>query len=73
MYIKEKPICTQSFGCQCEKLHLVNCKKGLSVIAINWTRENKKALATIIPTSYWKKLKNMTKFDEYDSQAAHRY
>ena len=62
----------QSFGCQCEKLHVVNCKNGLSVIAINWTRGNKKALATIIPTSYWEKLRNMTNFDEYDIQAAHK-
>ncbi len=44
----------------------------MSVIAINWTRGNKKALATIIPTSYWERLRNMTKFDEYDIQAAHK-
>ena len=72
IYIKEKPVCNQSFGCQCEKLHLANCKNGLSVIAINWIRGNKKALATIIPTNYWEKLRNMSKFDMYDIQAAHR-
>lgn len=71
-YIKQKPICNQSFGCQCEKLHMANCKNGLSVIAINWTRGNKKALATIIPTNYWDKLRNINKFDQFDIQAAHR-
>ena len=71
-YIKQKPICNQSFGCQCEKLHLANCKNGLSVVAINWTRGNKKALATIIPTNYWDKLRNIHKFDQFDIQAAHR-
>ena len=60
IYIKQKQICLQSFGCQCEKLRVVSGKNGLSVIAINWTRGNKKALATIIPTSYWEKLRSMT-------------
>ncbi len=71
-YIKQKPICDQSYGCQCEKLHVANCKNGHSVIAINWTRGNKRALATIVPTNYWEKLRNMQKFDQFDIQAAHR-
>jgi len=72
IYIKQKQICLQSFGCQCDNLHVANSKNGLSVIAINWTRGNKKALATIIPTCYWQKLRNMPKFDEHDIQAAHK-
>jgi hypothetical protein len=36
----------------CEKLHTVNCKNGMTIIAIGWTRGNKKALATILPTNY---------------------
>jgi hypothetical protein len=72
IYIKQKQICLQSFGCQCDNLHVANSKNGLSVIAINWTRGNKKALATIIPTCYWQKLRNMSKFDEHDIQAAHK-
>ena len=44
----------------------------MSVIAINWSRGNKKALATIIPTVYWERLRNMPKFDLYDIQAAHK-
>jgi intergrase/recombinase len=72
VYIRTRPICNQSFGCQCEKLHVANCRNGLSVIAINWIRGNKKALATVIPTVYWEKLRNMPKFDQYDIQAAHK-
>jgi hypothetical protein len=72
IYIRQKQICLQSFGCQCDNLHVANSKNGLSVIAINWTRGNKKALATIIPTCYWQKLRNMPKFDEHDIQAAHK-
>ena len=72
-YIKQKEVCKQSFGCQCDKLHVVSCNNGLSVIAINWTRGLKKALATIIPTQYWEKLKkNLQRFDYYDIQAAHK-
>lgn len=71
-YVKEKVICEQSFGCQCDKLHVVKCKNALSVIAINWTRGQKKALATIIPTYYWDRLRSMTRFDYYDMQAAHK-
>ncbi len=71
-YIKEKVICEQSFGCQCDKLHVVKCGNGLSVIAINWTRGQKRALATIIPTDYWDRLRSMARFDYYDMQAAHK-
>ena len=72
IYIRQKQICSQSFGCQCDNLHVASSKNGLSVIAINWTRGNKKALATIIPTSYWEKLRSLPKFDEHDIQAAHK-
>jgi hypothetical protein len=55
IYIRQKQICLQSFGCRCEKLHVVNCKNGMTIIAIGWTRGNKKALVTILPTKYWEK------------------
>ncbi|MFB5600071.1 MAG: hypothetical protein ACE5SW_07590 [Nitrososphaeraceae archaeon] len=71
-YIKQKEICSQSFGCQCDKLHVAFCNNGLCVIAINWTRGQKKALATILPTQYWEKLRNLQRFDYYDIQAAHK-
>jgi hypothetical protein len=35
IYIKQRQISLKSFGCQSEKFHVVNCKNGLSVIAIN--------------------------------------
>ena len=73
LYIREKPICIQAYGCDCEKLHVVNCNSnGMTVIAIGWSRGNKKAIATILPTKYWDKLRNTSKFDNYDIQAAHR-
>ena len=38
-------------------------KMVLTIIAIGWTRGNKKALATIIPTQYWEKFRALQKFD----------
>jgi hypothetical protein len=29
----------------------------MTIIAIGWTRGNKKALATIMPSKYWEKLR----------------
>ena len=58
IYIKEKEICNNGYGCDCNSLHKVKCKNGglTIIIAIGWTRGNKKALATIIiPTKYWEK------------------
>ena len=49
-----------------ENLHLVNCKNGMTIIAIGWTRGNKKGLATILPTKYWDRLRALPKFDYYD-------
>jgi intergrase/recombinase len=73
IYIKEKQVCNNGYGCDCEKLHLVNCKRNkMTVIAIGWTRGNKKALATILPTKYWEKLRNMAKFDYTDIAATHK-
>jgi intergrase/recombinase len=72
LYIKEKPVCTDGHGCDCENLHLVSCKNGMTIIAIGWTRGNKKALATILPTKYWDKLRALPKFDYYDIAAAHK-
>jgi len=34
LYIKEKPVRTDGHGCDCENLHLVNCKNGMTIIAI---------------------------------------
>ena len=52
-------------------LHLVSCKNGMTIIAIGWTRGNKKALATILPTKFWDKLRVLPMFDYYDI-AAHK-
>src|SRR6476660_5968976 len=44
----------------------------MTIIAIGWTRGNKKALATILPTNYWEKIRNMPKFDYTDIAATHK-
>jgi hypothetical protein len=72
VYIKEKDVCVQGYGCDCDKLHLVNCKNGMTIIAIGWTRGNKKALATILPTNYWNMLKALSRFDYSDIAATHK-
>ncbi len=72
IYIKEKSVCIDGYGCDCEKLHTVICKNGMIVISIGWTRGNKKALATILPIKFWNKLRSLKKFDYYDISAAHR-
>jgi intergrase/recombinase len=72
IYIKEKAICNDGYGCDCEKLHVVNNKNGMTIIAIGWTRGNKKALATILPINYWSKLRTLPKFDYNDIVATHR-
>jgi hypothetical protein len=66
IYIKEKPICNSGYGCDCEKLHTVKCNNKMTIIAIGWTRGNKKALATILPTKYWEKLRMLPRFDYAD-------
>lgn len=73
IYIKQKEVCNNGYGCDCEKLHLVNCKKNeMTIIAIGWTRGNKKALATILPTNYWEKLRALPMFDYTDIAATHK-
>jgi len=72
IYIKEKEVCNDGYGCDCDKLHIVNCDNGMTIIAIGWTRGNKKALATIMPTKYWDRLRTLPKFDYYDISAAHK-
>jgi intergrase/recombinase len=72
VYIKEKDVCNQGYGCNCDKLHLVNCKNGMTIIAIGWTRGNKKALATILPLNYWERLRMLARFDYNDIAAAHK-
>jgi hypothetical protein len=42
IYIKEKEICSNGYGCDCDRLHQVECRNGLTIIAIGWTRGNKK-------------------------------
>jgi hypothetical protein len=54
--IKASMQCNNDYGCDCKKLHLVNCKNGMTIVAISCTRGNKKALATILLTKYWEKL-----------------
>ncbi|MGC1135176.1 MAG: integrase [Nitrososphaeraceae archaeon] len=72
IYIKVRDVCANGYGCDCDKLHIVNCKNEMSIIAIGWTRGNKKALATILPTQYWNRLRSLPKFDYHDIAAAHK-
>jgi intergrase/recombinase len=72
VYIKEKDVCNDGYGCDCDKLHLVDYKSGMTVIAIGWTRGNKKALATLLPTNYWNKLRALSRFDYTDIAATHK-
>ncbi len=34
IYIKEKKISNNGYGCDCDSLHKVDCKNGLTIIAI---------------------------------------
>jgi hypothetical protein len=73
IYIKGKEICSNGYGCDCVNLHKVDCRNGLTIIAIGWTRGNKKALATIIiPTKYQEKFRALQKFDYTDITATHK-
>lgn len=42
IYIKEKPICQNGYGSDCENLHVVDCKKDMTIIAIGWTGVTRK-------------------------------
>jgi hypothetical protein len=72
VYIKEKAICYDGYGCNYEKLHVVNCKNGTAIIAIGWTRGNNKVLATMLPINYWKRLRTLPKFDYNDIVVAYK-
>ena len=73
IYIQDKEICNNGYGCDCDRLHQVNCRNGSTIIAIGWTRGNKKALAiTIIPMYYWEKFRALQKFDYSDITATHK-
>ena len=45
IYIKEKVSCNYGYGCDCDSLHKFDCKNGLTIIAIVWTRWNKKGIS----------------------------
>jgi intergrase/recombinase len=73
IYIKGKKICNNGYGYDCDRLHKVDCRnQGLTIIAIGWTRGNKKALATIIPIHYWEKFRALQKFDYTDIAATYK-
>ena len=72
IYIKDREVCSSGYGCDCNNLHVVSCENELSIIAIGWTRGNKKVSATILPTGYWDKLRSVARFDYYDIGAAHK-
>ena len=44
IYIKDKPICNDGYGCDCEKLHIVNCKNEMIVIQLAGQEVTKKHL-----------------------------
>ena len=33
IYIKEKEVCSNGYGCDCDSLHKVECRNGLTIIA----------------------------------------
>ena len=69
---KEKEICINGYGCDCDSLNKIDYINALTIITIGWTRGNKKALATIIPTQFWEKFRALQKFDYTDIAATHK-
>jgi hypothetical protein len=53
-------------------MYKVDCKNGLTIISIGWTRENKKSLATIIPTQYWEKFRALQTLNYTDITVTHK-
>jgi hypothetical protein len=45
IYIQDKEICSNGYGCNCDSLHKVDCKNRLTIIAIGWIRGNKEAFS----------------------------
>jgi len=61
IYIKEKEICCNGYGCYCDNLHKVDCKNGLTIIAIGWIMGNKKGISNNYSNTILEKVYNITK------------
>lgn len=60
-----------SCGIGCKKLHVINKRNGLSIIAINWIQsEVKRCYFTMLPTMLWQQFRNLPVLNEIDVKPA---
>jgi hypothetical protein len=52
-YAHDKPICNKLASCNCENLHVVNKRTGITIVVINRKVGQKHCYFTIVPTKVW--------------------
>jgi hypothetical protein len=72
IYIHNTEICNNLGGCDCNKLHVIKKKNGISVIVANWFRGHKKCYFTMLPTPIWNQFRQLKTFDSVDIEVAHK-
>ena len=70
LYCFNQEIC-DNFCCSCHKLHVITKQNGVTIIILNWTRDNgRRIYFAILPTLLWQRFRELASFNEADIIAA---
>jgi hypothetical protein len=69
LYIYRQEIC-EIQNCDCYKLHIISKENGLSIVIINWFRDNKTCYLAILPTRLLSSFRDLVSFDSDDIDRA---
>jgi hypothetical protein len=63
-------VCDNPSCIGCKKLHVINKRNGMSIIAINWIQSGKRCYFTMLPTILWQQFRGLPAFNECNIKAA---
>ncbi len=67
----ETAICDSLAGCNCDKLHIIHKKNGISIIVLNRIVGQKHSYFTIVPTTLWNKFRSLNRVTKEERNIAH--
>jgi intergrase/recombinase len=70
-YTHETPICDSLTGCNCNKLHIVHKKNGVSIVVLNRIVGQKHSYFTMVPTPLWNMFRGLSRVTKEERNIVH--
>jgi len=70
-YAHETEICDSLMGCNCDRLHIIHKRNGISIIVLNRLVGQKHSYFTMVPTLLWNEFRSLKRVTKEERKIAH--